>query len=536
MHRSIRFQVLAACCFFILAGSAVIPYAGIQNDESLFLAPLYLKNPKEMSFNVFHHTIPLMVMTYIGTLKTLIYAPIVALFGASVWTLRLPTVIIGTLTVFFFFRLALRITSAQGAAIAGLLLATDPIFLLTNTIDWGPVALGHFLLVTGCLCLVRFAQDWPVRTDSMRYLALGFFLLGLGLWNKALFFWVLGGLGAGSVLFLPELKRLFTWKNARIAAAAFVLGSFPFLLYNVRHPNATLSASAHFDPVSLAMRKFASLTGTLDGSGLLGYFTTESWDVANPKTPATLHGRFAWWVEQKFGTHRHDGMNYAFAASLLLLPYWRRVRAAWFSLIFMAVTWALMAMTTNAGGAVHHAVLLWPFPHLFVALALASIRWKRVGAAVCGVLVVLDLLVIAKYIADYERNGPGPVYTDAFFRLSDALQDPPGHKEDHRLWVMDWGILNGILFTHQGRIAVRVGEPPFMTDNPGPADRKMIDYVMKDRDALFVGHVADREIMKGAARRLEAEAAAVGLRKEVLQTISDTNGRPVFEIYRLVSQ
>jgi 4-amino-4-deoxy-L-arabinose transferase-like glycosyltransferase len=529
---------------------SVIPYAGIQNDESLVGAPLYLQNPKDLSFVAFHHTIPLMVMTYIGTLKTLIYIPILAVFGSGVWALRIPTVLIGALTIFFFFRLALRLDSSLAASIGGILLATDPIFLLTNTIDWGPVALSQFLLVTGSLCVVRFCQ---ARTDLMRDLGLGFFLFGLGLWNKALFYWILAGLAAATILVLrAEVKRVTTWTSAAIAILAFIVGASPFILYNVRHPNATLSTSAHFDTPSFAMQKFPALTGTLDGSGLLGYFTTESWDVPNPKTPASLHGKLAWWVERTFGSYRHTGLGYALAGSILLIPWWWRRRVAWFALIFMAVTWASMALTHDAGGSVHHAVLLWPFPHLFLGVTLASITAKHTGAAkhagsvkpigkrvamvAAAVLVGMNLLVLAKYIADYERNGAGNVYTDAFFKLSDALKDPPDHKDDHRVWIMDWGILNSLALTHQGRLALRVGDAPFFTDHPSPDERKMIAYILQDREALFVGHVAEREIMKGVAKRLEEAFRGAGLHKEVLQTISDSNGRAVFEIYRLTPQ
>src|SRR5262249_39293837 len=155
---STRIQVLIGCCFFILAGLAFIPYLGLQNDESLFACPLYLMNAREFCVSIFHRQIPLMVMTYIGTLKTAIYIPIFEIFGGNVWSTRVPMLLAGALTVFFFFRLTLRCAGPVAAGIAGLLLATDPTFLLTNTVDWGPVALSQLFLVTGCYCLIRFAS------------------------------------------------------------------------------------------------------------------------------------------------------------------------------------------------------------------------------------------------------------------------------------------------------------------------------------------------------------------------------------------
>ena len=529
---STRFQILA-CLLFILAGLAIIPYLGIQNDEALFAAPLYQLNPKEFCFVAFHHRVPLMVMTYIGTLKTALYVPILGIFGGNVWSVRVPMLLAGALTLFIFFKLTMRSAGPTAAAIAGLLLATDSTFLLTNTVDWGPVALGHLFLVTGCYYLVRFCAQEP---GSMRHLALGFFFFGFALWNKALFFWILAGLAAGSVLFIPELKRLWTTKRAVTAILAFLIGASPFIMYNVRHRNATLETSAHFDPPATAFAKVPVLEATLNGAGLMGYFTTESWDVPNPKPVTTVRGKIAWGIARVFGEHRSSGMEYALGAAFLLLPWWWRLRGAWFALIFMTVVWLLMAFTKDAGGSVHHVVLIWPFPQYFLAIALASIPWKRVAIAAGAVLAAMNLLVLDKYVLDFERNGAGGVYSDAMYGLSAAIHDSPDPAIRPRVWVTDWGMLNSLALMHRGRIEVRVGDPAFMTDTPSPQDQKEIAYILNDRDALFVGHVESREVEPGVRKRLAEAAERAGLHKEVLQTIFDSNGRPVFEIFRVVER
>src|SRR5947209_1779819 len=56
------------CALFILAGLAFVPYAGIQSDEALFTAPLYAPFPREFRARLFHHDVPLMLMSYVGTL------------------------------------------------------------------------------------------------------------------------------------------------------------------------------------------------------------------------------------------------------------------------------------------------------------------------------------------------------------------------------------------------------------------------------------------------------------------------------------
>ena len=71
-----------------------------------------------------------------------------------------------------------------------------------------------------------------------------------------------------------------------------------------------------------------------------------------------------------------------------------------------------------------------------------------------------------------------------------------------------------------------------MTDSMDDPQRAEADAMLADEGALFVGHVASQEVFTGVAARLEKYAAGHGDRKELLQVIPDTNGRPRFEIYR----
>ena len=71
-----------------------------------------------------------------------------------------------------------------------------------------------------------------------------------------------------------------------------------------------------------------------------------------------------------------------------------------------------------------------------------------------------------------------------------------------------------------------------MADPPNPFDQKVIGLMLADSRALFVGHVPAREVTTGVYQRVEQVSKAAGRQKELIRTISDSNGRPVFEIYR----
>jgi len=524
---STRLENLTPSALFLLLGAALVPYAGVQNDEALFAAPLYEQNSKQFCIGIFHRKIPLMVMTYVGTLKSLIYLPILHFFGSSVWSIRLPMVLAGALTVLIFYKLIAESVGRPAGLAAAFFLACDPTFLLTDTYDWGPVALEHLLLVTGCFCLLRFA-----RSCSMRYLAAGFFFLGLALWNKAIFVWALSGLGvAGVVVFHRQLVKFARPRVIAVALSTFLVGALPFLIYNVRQRNATLGQNAHFDTAKMALRKAPMMDWTINGYGLFGFLARGDWDDP-PKPPHRIQGRLATWIGQYLGHHFHNGFDYIFLFCLACAPWWWRRRSAWFALIFIAVTWAAMSFSRDAGGSIHHTVLVWPFPQMFMAVALASLPWRPLLPAAATAMVAMNLLVVNQYIAQFARNGVAGNFDDALLALPAAFPDPPQLDAEH-IFVVDWGMLNTLALYHQGRLPLFVGDPPFTSDTPSAADLRDIDFMMKDRHALFLGHLPKYEVNRGVGERLMKDAAERGLEKQVLRTIYDSNGRAVFEIFRL---
>lgn len=517
---------LAASVLFVLLGAIMIPYAGIQADEALFSVPLFPHISKDLQLPWWPHSMSLMVISYIGSLKTLLYWPIFRILGSGSWTLRFPVVLLGAITVFIFFRLAQASGGTRAAAIGAFLLATDPVFLLTNTFDWGPVAIEHVLLVTGCWLVYRFATHGGPRTPLWN-LAAGFLCWGLALWNKAVFVWALGGLIAGGVLvFWPEIRRCLKPRPLLAATAGFFCGVLPLVIFNLSHSNATVTENAQLDPHSVT-GKWIQVESAANGYSLFTYMVGEEW-WPNPKSPRSVRGRAAVWIREHLGEHRHTGMYYVFGLLLLAAPWWWKHRAARFSLVFMAVSWLLMALTRGAGTAAHHVVLLWPFPILFVAVALASLPWRPL-AWIAGVgMILMNLLVVNQYAAQFERNGASTVYTDAVYPLSDSLDA----YADRTLYLIDWGLFENLNLLHQGRLNLQVSYAPLATDSASPEELGRIRQMLQDPEALVLDHVREQELFPNVGARLERAARSLGYRKEVVRTIPDSNGRPMFEIVR----
>src|ERR1700722_7297516 len=75
---------------FFLIGLALLSYPGLQNDEALAASPLFRLTNAMDHVNVFGHDVPIMLMAYLGGLKTWIYAIVFRLFAPSYISIRIP--------------------------------------------------------------------------------------------------------------------------------------------------------------------------------------------------------------------------------------------------------------------------------------------------------------------------------------------------------------------------------------------------------------------------------------------------------------
>jgi 4-amino-4-deoxy-L-arabinose transferase-like glycosyltransferase len=511
---------LLACAAFAFLSLAILPYPGLQDDELLFTVPLYLPQGTLFSVRAFGGRLPLMLNGYLGAFKIWLYAGIFEFFEPSRWSVRAPMVLIGVITIWLTWLWTRRAAGPRAAAFTVALLVTDSVFIVTNTFDWGPVALQHALLMGGLVAL----QYW-IKKDSRRYLFVGFFLLGLGLWDKALMIWPLVGLSVATLCVYPkEMRHHLRRVPLAIAAASLLLGALPLVTYNLIRHGQTASANTKLS-LSLIPDKLTELRSTLNGSVLLGPLVATS---AGPleQTPKTLVERASVAIESALGAHPDNWMLPALALSLVCMMFLRS-RLLAFILIAMVVTWLQMAANTGTGGAAHHVILLWPFPCVFVGVALAGVadcvpsRASHVVTALVAIVICGNLLNTNEYLADLVLNGAVNGWTDASYRLAGAVFP---YRSD-QIGIVDWGYIDNLRMMYGGNLKLTA-----MTDD----DRTHISALIAAPDFIFIQHTDDQQIFDGVNDRLRSEARALGYSEEVERVVHDNQARPIFEIFRFV--
>lgn len=376
VRQSKRFWGGALCgLLFLLLGCLFVDRAGLQEDESMFAAPLF----REWSFYSIpfgRGHIPIMQMSYVGSLKTWLYAPFLQILTPGPAVLRIPAVLIGAVTILLFGALLERVHGRRAAWAGCVLLATDSIFLLTTTFDWGPVALQHLLMTAAMF----FAVVWFQKGSDPWLAAMGL-CCGLAFWDKAVFVWMFSGLLAGSLLFIHRLRKRLTSRSAGLSAAALCLGALPLLIYNVTSSPkfTTIRSNSEFEPVHFRY-KLDILRRAWNGSGLFGYMLYDS--AEDPAPPRTLPEKVSFALHGVTGDRRTNASELAFLLGIVLVALlWRTPARNTLLLPIIACGFSWIFMTLSGGGtSAHHAVLLWPLPSFSWRLPLPSHRCTFVWA------------------------------------------------------------------------------------------------------------------------------------------------------------
>jgi hypothetical protein len=528
--------ILSALALYFFFSLVYIELPGLHYDEVNFAnAALGDVDGSFIAWKVrlFGNDIPLMIMDYIGALKSALYAPIFRIFGTGPRTVRLPAVGIGAITLLFAYALLKRMFDAR-VALAGLFLfATDPSFIFANRLDWGPVSLMLALELSSLYCLRRWMSE-----GNRFHLAASGFLLGIGVYNKIIFLWYVAALWICVPLFFRnEFRQLLNRRNLACFLSPFLLGCLPLIAFNIAVPGGTFrNEKALTRPSAESLRhRYALFRSTLDGRAV--YYFLNQQDLADTagagETPGS--GKMDRFIDRLAGFRwiRRTLTPYAFAGSALwILAAWCAGRLRWKrEILFVMIQTILIAgficLSPKATGS-HHVLLLYPFLFAAIAYAVCELgRWQaragtggRIAVAACAAVLLWPQLVIdARYLGSFVKKGGVGVWSDAIYELWSFAQANP----DRNLVLMDWGFNTQLTLLSAGRAR----KEEFVCESRNLED--CLESLMTPTTSYLVFHAPPFESVPvyDAYKRVLARRR---LRNRAVKTFYQRDGRPVYMV------
>lgn len=283
--------------------------------------------------------------------------------------------------------------------------------------------------------------------------------------------------------------------------------------------------------------KYGMLMQSLDGTVLRSSIAYQS---AEHPTPATdLSTGILYWLDST-GTFEASWFRPIVILTLLLLPvtvFLSGGRGRVFIALFCLFSLLPMALIEGVGS-VHHATLIYPFPHIFVASSLVSLaEWMRPrlgrDVAVASVIVVTAVIAgsnamnIVHQYAEVVRFGGRPIWSEAIYELSEVV----GRYSAEHVLVGDWGIEHQLIFLSNNELSLSG------VSGAGPENEEALRATvaaLKQPNTILVRYASVELSPLPMRHDLVDQAAGIaGIDLQLSSVIEDRQHRPIYHVYRL---
>ena len=542
-----RLVLLLAFSTYLFFSLVHLSLPGLQYDEVLFTnAALGDVDGTfiEWKIQVFNKTIPLMLMRYIGALKALIYAPIFRFIGMSAATVRLPTVLLGLVSLTLTYVLVRRMLGAKTALATLVFLAADPSFIFSGKLDWGPVALMLALKASSLYLMWRWLEE-----GKRGCLLAGSFLLGLGVYDKIVFAWtVIGVLIALRCCFWSKFKTRIGWREIVLSMVAFAIGCSPLIAFNLTHGMQTF----HGHGITIGrwgeslIYRYNLFYSTFDGGAVYDVVNRmDLGDYAALPQKGSVKGLDAILSFLAGLPLRGTLMPQFFVLALIgLLLLWlcgrlASARVMLFFLIQFATTAFFIYLSDDATGP-HHTIMVYPVPHIVIASCLVELLrlgeapgWLRRGAlrfssCLCIIALVASQVIIdARYAWSFQAKGGTGSWSDAIYGLAAYARSQP----DKTFLLMDWGFSTQLLLLSGARIRK---EEIFASIEDASGDEKQnrMQPYLRMPNAVMVFHAPPFETFP-LLESFQKAAQQKGMIVNPVKTFFHRDGTPVYRLIEI---
>jgi hypothetical protein len=414
---------------------------GFQYDEAIDVLgsvsllhsheELKLPHAPDTWFCVREHCFPLMSARYIGSIKEYTCLALFAMFGPRAEVERGMAMTFGALGIL---GIAILLASQAGypVAAAGVwVLAVNPSYQDMTALDnsgFSPVMCAFGLL---CIAAAAYLRSRSPRTAFWVGAA-----IGLGVWARANFVWMLGALCAALVISAGRrlLVPLSHWAAFAIGG---IVGGLPFLAYQVLSGGGTWEAVGMFPIAGTWAQRLQHRLWMLSETVLSNGEHHRIWGG-----PVSLPSWQLWLFPLVIA-----------ACCVVCVVFKQRrgflARVAGLTLVFYTAAYFYSSLPIGE----HHLMTLVPIAAVVVVLA-----WQRMAPPHFVVMLIAAVYAgsaiywSSAALAGLRRTGGVGPWSDGVFALTERLRaDFPGRE----IKVLDWGLQNSVYVLSNGQVRTR---------------------------------------------------------------------------------
>jgi hypothetical protein len=505
-------------------------------------------------------TFPLMTQDYIGAINTYLAIPFIAIFGPTPAALRVMSILIGAITLWLAYALSSQLTGSRWVGLtAALLLSVEPTFIFWNRQGIFVTAVTATIGLAATLCWLRRFQG-----ASPRWAMAGAFLLGLGLYAKLLFIWLIVALAGATILLnfsrsvravrdlfretlrFPPKKEIFT------PLLAFLLGCWPLIVYNIQTGGTFLNITEN------AGTSYYGINNLAFGSNLLERLKQfivmlnggQFWylgDIRSTPLPSLIFGMLLvlvvlMTIRMILSRSNFCSTSAQSPAKIVLFP-------------FLVITLVILTSiaTVSALWPTHFALLM-PWPAIAIAISgwflfprtpkntsrltfhvsrfTYHVSRFMLWTGLC-LLVGANLFTTIRYHTTLTESGGLGSHSDAIYDLSKWLADQrlADNHTNGPVAAMDWGLAAPVTYLTAGRVTpVEVFGYAWESDVELTA---RLEGLIADPATLYLWR-APEEIVFDRSNEFKALYRPLSLVENIEAAFYERSGRPLFGVTRLV--
>jgi len=382
---------------------------------------------------------PLFVQSYLGAVKSWMIIPSFVLFGPSVAVLRLTMLFWCSISVLLCMLWTRKLLGLPSALLVALVLALDPSFYFISVLEWGSVIPSFLCRFGGFYLLILWWREHRIRHGFLAAVC-----LGIGFFNKIDFVVILIGCGiAVAITYGKEVLASIRRSRSKWGwyCLGFVIGAGPMIMHLrriVENVSGRVGLKSGDDLLKELLEKIHTARAMYNGSYFFRMMEVGGRLETMFARPSAVWSLFGWAVIL-------SGVLLAAAIVCRKGDVAERRRRAFLLLSTILVSVGVVLLP----GAVriHHAALVYPFPHLLV-IAAAVMLWPRSplgsvakwGARTCvvGMMAIViggHLVAILKTQDLIAATGGRGYWSDAILTFCNQMKAEP----DVAVVSLDWG-------------------------------------------------------------------------------------------------